>query len=650
MANELEALQQYEVALKSGQRYYHDALKRGAYPYPPALDELVDEKNLAGRAELGVINIPSELITGTKTAGRTSALAGNFMPLLQENTEFAMKWIRLCEAHLGDEGIRDPIKCYEYLGRFYVMEGNKRTSVLMSYGAPVIPGYVTRLIPEYSDDPEIQVYYEFLHFYSLTGNYRVSFNRKGGYTRLLAALGTGDDHVWTDRERKSFSAGFQQFCAAFDKLKTPDLTVTPAEALLVWMKVYSFSEIKELTLAELTDKLRSIWPDVKAAETPEKAEVSTEPKSESKNILSKVLSFTKPDSVKVAFVYAYPPETSAWIRAHDLGRQYMESALGDKVDATVYNAFDRDYDTAMEQAAADGAKILFATTPPMIDACRRLVAKHPDIKVLNCALSQPYTGVRMYYSRMYECKFITGAIAGAMAENDTIGYISNYPIIGDPANVNAFALGARMTNPRAKILLRWSCLPGNALHDLLDEGATVISNRDAANPVSPFGSFIWGTYKISGEQELLPLAVPFWDWGKFYERIVLSVLNGSWEHLSGDRSMNYWWGMSSGAVSVQLSDDLPDGIQSLAKMLMRGISTDFIHPFRTRITDQSGILRNDGSRDFTVAELMQMNWLCDNVDGRIPSFDELIPESRDTVRLLGLYRDEILPEKEAKQL
>ena len=44
MANELEALQQYEVALKSGQRYYHDALKRGAYPYPPALDELVDRR------------------------------------------------------------------------------------------------------------------------------------------------------------------------------------------------------------------------------------------------------------------------------------------------------------------------------------------------------------------------------------------------------------------------------------------------------------------------------------------------------------------------------------------------------------------------------------------------------------------------------
>ena len=648
--SELEALQQYEVALKAGQRYYHDALKKGTYPYPPALDELVDEKQLVGKAELGVINIPAELIAGTKSAGRTSALAGNFMPLLEVNTEFAMKWIRLCEAHLSDEGIRDPIKCYEYLGRFYIEEGNKRASVLMSYGAPFVPGNVIRLIPEYSDDPEIQVYYEFMHFYTLTGLYNVSFNRKGGYTRLLAALGTGEDHVWTDRERKSFSAGFQHFRTAFDKLKTPDMTVTPAEALLVWLKVFPFSDIKELTLPDLTDKLKTIWPDVKAIEALGEPEVSTEPAAETKTILSKVLSFTKPDHVKAAFVYAYPPETSAWTRAHDLGRQYMEAALGDKVSAAVYPAYDKNYYPVMEQAVEDGAKILFATTPPMIDACRRLVSNHPDIRVLNCALSQPYTGVRMYYSRMYECKFITGAIAGAMAENDTIGYISNYPIIGDPANVNAFALGARMTNPRAKVLLRWTCLPGNPLHELLEEGATVISNRDAVNPGSPLGSFIWGTYKISDQKELLPLAVPFWDWGKFYERIVLSVLNGSWQHLSGDRSMNYWWGLGSGVVGLQLSEDLPDGIRSLAEMLIRGISSDFIHPFRTRITDQSGILRNDGSSDFSVAELMQMNWLCDNVDGRIPAFEELIPESRDTVRLLGLYRDEIVPEKEAKQL
>ena len=41
---------------------------------------------------------------------------------------------------------------------------------------------------------------------------------------------------------------------------------------------------------------------------------------------------------------------------------------------------------------------------------------------------------------------------------------------------------------------------------------------------------------------------------------------------------------------------------------------------------QNGILRNDGSEDFSSAALMDMDWLCDNIEGRIPSYDELLPE------------------------
>jgi hypothetical protein len=246
-----EAIQQYEAALKLGQKYYHDAIRRSRYPYPLVLDEILDEHTVAGRAELGIINIPSDLIIGTKSAGRTAALAGNFMPLLNESSEFAGKWITLCEAHLSDEGIRDPIECFEYLGRFYIQEGNKRASVLMSFGAPTVPGRVTRIIPEYSDDRDIQLYYEFMQFYSVSGMYGVSFRHQGDYLRLLALLGTGEDHVWTDRERKSFSAGFSHFCDAFEKLCPENARITPAEALLVWLEVFPFSDIKELSLTSV---------------------------------------------------------------------------------------------------------------------------------------------------------------------------------------------------------------------------------------------------------------------------------------------------------------------------------------------------------------------------------------------------------------
>jgi basic membrane lipoprotein Med (substrate-binding protein (PBP1-ABC) superfamily) len=354
--------------------------------------------------------------------------------------------------------------------------------------------------------------------------------------------------------------------------------------------------------------------------------------------------------VKVAFIYAYPPESSAWTRAHDHGREYLEKTLGDKVTVSVYHAYNRDYYTEMVKAVSDGAQVIFATTPPMIDACRRIASAFKNVKVLNCALSRPYTGVRMYYSRIYECKFITGAIAGAMAENDLVGYISNFPIIGDPANINAFALGVRMTNPRAKIALRWSCLPGNPLRELMDEGAAVISNRDATNSTNIHWALEWGTYKLAPDGSMTPLAVPCWDWGKFYERVILSILNGSWAALSGDRSVNYWWGLSSGVVSIQFSDLLPPGVASMGKMLVNGISSGFVHPFKTRITDQNGILRNDGSEDFSSAALMDMDWLCDNIEGRIPSYDELLPFAKETVRLFGLSRNLIIPEKETEQL
>ena len=43
-----------------------------------------------------------------------------------------------------------------------------------------------------------------------------------------------------------------------------------------------------------------------------------------------------------------------------------------------------------------------------------------------------------------------------------------------------------------------------------------------------------------------------------------------------------------------------------------------------------------------------MDWLCSNVTGSIPSFDEILPMAQPLVRELGLYRDSIPPEKERK--
>lgn len=644
-----EAVEQYNKALKAGQKYYRSAIGHGRHPYLPVLDEMQDESKIAARMELGIISIPLELVTGTKSAGRTTAMAGNFMPLLSPDSEFATKWMLLCDAHLSDEGISDPIQAYEYMGRFYVQEGNKRVSVMKSYDAPVIIGNVIRLVPEYSDDPAVQIYYEFMQFYALSGMYGIIFRHRGSYARLQAALGLDEDYVWTQWERRSFSAGYTHFRQAFEKVNVEALDITPAEALLTWLEVFPFSEVKELSQPELIKKLQAIWPDVVAQST-EAIAVSTEPEDKGKSILAKLLSVAHSEHINVAFIYGFDPKRSAWTRAQDHGREYLAEKLGNKVSIQVYRAYRRDYYGAMEQAVKDGAGLIFATTPNMVEDCRRIAAQHSEVKVLNCGLSLPYTGVRMYYSRIYEGKFITGAIAGAMAKEDIIGFVSNYPIMGVPASINAFALGAKLTNPRARIKLRWSCTEPEPVQKLIDSGITVISNRDATNSKNPHWALEWGTYRLQEDGSLLPLAVPCWDWGKLYEQIVLSIFNGSWANVPASKAINYWWGMKSGVIDVQLSDTLPEGTRNLAGILKRGIIDGSIEPFRARIIDQNGVLRNDGSRSLSPEEIMTMDWLCDNVDGHIPGFEELTPQSRALVRLLGVYRDEIPPEKEEKQL
>ena len=86
------------------------------------------------------------------------------MPLLAEDSEFAQKWQKVYSSQLR-EGIREPVTVYEYINRYYVLEGNKRVSILKYLGAASIYGNVIRLIPERDEsNTEISIYYEFLDF------------------------------------------------------------------------------------------------------------------------------------------------------------------------------------------------------------------------------------------------------------------------------------------------------------------------------------------------------------------------------------------------------------------------------------------------------------------------------------------------------
>ena len=640
-----QAQEEYLQALRAGQKEYKALLAEGKDPYPQVLDDILAGHSGDSTVDLGLIEIPAELIVGTKAAGRTRAFTAGFLPLLDPNSEFAAKWIHLCHANMSEEGLRDPIVCYEYLGKFYVQEGNKRVSVLKHSGAIRIPGLVRRIMPPMDGSETTKAYCAFLDFYRSTGLYLIQFNCKEDYGKLLSLLGKEPGEIWTEQERRTFAAYYQYFRDAF-AAEGKKLPMQPEEALLLWLQVYSFKELGTMTAKALKKSLQAMEDDLLSFTRTEAALVRTEPETK-----AGLLSFlTAPSHIHVAFVHPLDPSISPWIDAHDKGRQYLEESLGSQV--VVHNYFHADNpllaDELLEKAVADGAEVVFATTPQLRRSVLRAAVKYPKVRFFNCSVDTHYSSVPSYYGRIYEAKFITGALAGAMANNDRIGYIASSPTFGVPASINAFALGAQLTNPRAKIYVRWSCQKGAHQQAFLEEGVQVISNRDAPteNPAYlNFGNY--GTFWLDENGQWEAIGSPIWLWGRFYENIISSMLSGAWDREEHTRrAVNYWWGMDSGVIDVKLSDRLPMGAQTLAQFLRKSLKDGTLNPFCRPIIDQQGTLRNDGSRSLSPDELMYMDWLCDNVIGRIPEFHEVEPFAQPMLRELGIHRDKIPPEKE----
>ena len=206
------------------------------------------------------------------------------------------------------------------------------------------------------------------------------------------------------------------------------------------------------------------------------------------------------------------------------------------------------------------------------------------------------------------------------------------------AGINAFALGARMANPRAKVHLMWTGEKGvDALSELEKRGVELISSQDAG---LPRGDKHYGLYRLDGE-EPVPLAMPFWHWGEFYERILRGIMDGRWK-LEGNeagRAVNYWWGMASGMIDVLQSRSLPRGTKRLAAILHKGLCSGTIVPFEGELYAQGGVMIQAEDKQMEPEEILRMDWLAENVEGHIPAFDDLIEEAKPLVRLQGIYKE-----------
>jgi basic membrane lipoprotein Med (substrate-binding protein (PBP1-ABC) superfamily) len=516
---------------------------------------------------------------------------------------------------------------------------------------------VTRKIPKKTDEVENKIYFEFMQFHKQTGINYVIFSHVGGYEKLKEFLGITDDKAFTDDERLDFNSAHLAFEKAFRAKKgSENLSLTADDAMLVFLNVYGYGELKNMSAQELADSLDKVWDEIVITNKKKEDIVlpKLDPVEPKKSLLGKIMPAGGPTSLKVAFVYDKAPSNSVWIYCHELGRMDMENRLGQVIESKTFCNIDTKakLTQCLNDLAAEKYDVIFTTGPEMLPESIKVAIDNPNIKILNCSLSLANSKVRTYYARMYEVKFLTGMIAGSLCENGQIGYVADYPIFGTTANINAFAIGARLVNPRAKIYLQWTKVKDSKPMEFFKEkGITYISDRDMIMPEAASRNF--GLYHLDEKNEVVNLAMPFYNWGAFYERILRSILEGNWkqdEKNETGNAVSYWWGMSAGIVDVICSQHLPAGTRKLISIMTNLIREGAITPFSGKLTSQNGVVRNEDDGPMLMEDIYKMDWLAENVIGTVPSKDELIDDAKDVVVLQGLDTPENLELKDVKEL
>lgn len=634
-------LEEYMKAYKAGKKDYQSRQLRGEKPTLEVLDDILPSRGYYSEVPLGLVQIPMDQIVGTKTAARSNSFSAGFLPILSPESEFAMKWESLRESHL-DEGIRDPIKAYEYMNKFYVEEGNKRVSVLKYFDAVSVPGTVTRILPPKTDEKENRLYYEFVDFYDLSKVNYLWFSKLGSFKRLQAAMGKEPGEVWDDEDKLDFSSLYGRFSSEYKAAGGAKLSITPGDALLVMIELYGYQTLKDQTTTEMKNLITKCWEEFKLLEHDQDQEIDLkmDPNTVKKPLIERLLGGGEIKTLKIAFLYAKTPGTSAWTYAHELGRLHLEQTFPEEVQTICYENLTPELaEKAIEDAVQKGCNLVFTTTPAFVQASVKAAIDYPQVRFLNCSLNTSHRYIRTYYARMHEAKFLMGAIAGAMSESGRLAYIADYPIFGTIANINAFALGAKMINPRAKVYLEWSSLKdidmGKAMERLREKKVSIVSGRDMVIPED--ASRYFGLYRLDDEQPQ-NLAMPVWDWGKFYEQLIRTIMNGTWgqDDNKSQKAINYWWGMSAGVIDVICSQKLPIGTKRLSDLLKDTINRGEFNPFAGILYSQTGVVQSDHDRTLTPEEVIKMDWLAENVIGSIPGHQELNDQAQPLAQQQGV--------------
>ncbi|WP_420830694.1 MULTISPECIES: BMP family ABC transporter substrate-binding protein [Cohnella] len=329
------------------------------------------------------------------------------------------------------------------------------------------------------------------------------------------------------------------------------------------------------------------------------------------------------ENPRVAFVYIGPPGDGGWTYQHDQGRLYMEKELGIEAD-TVENVPESADAERVIAELAQNHDIVFTTSFGYMDQTLSVARKFPDVKFEHVSGYKTNDNMATYFGKNWEASYLSGIAAGKMTKVNKIGYIAAFPIPELIYNINAFTLGVQSVNRDAKVSVVWSntwfdpTTERNAAISLLDQGADVLlayqDSPAALQAAAERGAMAGGN--DSDMTRYAPeayLTNPVWNWGPYYVKKVKALMDGTWTNEP------YLGSFRDGMVDIApLGPSVPDDVKQLVEETKAKFVAGELNVFTGPIKDQSGTEKIAAGQELADAEVLEMNWFVEGVEGTIP--------------------------------
>ena len=331
------------------------------------------------------------------------------------------------------------------------------------------------------------------------------------------------------------------------------------------------------------------------------------------------------EPLKIGFVYVSPIGQAGWTYQHDQARQAMEKSLGATVQTRYVEGVPEgaDAERVMREMAADGTRLIFATSFGYLEPALRVAADFKDVRFEHAGGYKTAANLNTYNARFYEGRWLAGWLAGKTSKSGVAGYVAGFPLPEVIQGINAFAVGMRAANPNATVRIAfvgtWFDPPKEreAALALIGGGADVLANH-SGSPAVPQSAQERGVKVIGYQSDMsrfapdAQLAAVTSDWSGYYIRVAQSVMAGTW------KAQPVWGGMKDGmlrlaAVHASVPAEVKRELAAREKALVAG--TD--GPFIGRLVDQDGHVRQErGSLgDDAIAK---MDWFVQGVVGAQP--------------------------------